>query len=80
MKTLLLFASSLMMVIPMHAQNVMTPQLLWQLGRVSAAGVTPDGQQVVYHVTVPDAMNNTSKTIAYAVPIAGGAASRVENE
>jgi dipeptidyl aminopeptidase/acylaminoacyl peptidase len=80
MKALLLFASSLVMVIPMHAQNFMTPQLLWQLGRVSAAGVTRDGQQVVYHVTVPDAVNNTSKTITYAVPVAGGDASLVQNE
>jgi dipeptidyl aminopeptidase/acylaminoacyl peptidase len=80
MKILLVFASSLTMVIPMKAQNAMTPQLLWQLGRVSAVGVTPDGQQVVYHVTTPDAESNTSKTITYSVPIAGGDASQVQNQ
>ena len=79
-KIVLLVALSLTVVYSIEAQNVMTPELLWQLGRVSAVGLTQDGRAVVYHVTVPNVADNTSKTTTYSVPIAGGAASVVANE
>src|SRR5690606_38262544 len=54
------------------AQDVMTPERLWQLGRLGAVGLTADGQQVIYRVTTPDIEQNTSRTITYALPVAGG--------
>lgn len=36
------------------AQGVMTPELLWSLGRVGAETVTPDGQHVIFGVTYYD--------------------------
>lgn len=54
------------------AQDRMTPELLWQLGRVSAAGISKDGKQVVYKVTTYDASENKSKTRIYAIPVTGG--------
>lgn len=56
-----------------RAQNVMTPETLWELGRVSAEGITPDGQKIVYRVSTPDIAANTSRVKTYAVPITGGA-------
>jgi len=57
-----------------QAQNVMTPERLWQLGRVSAVGLTPDGQQLIYSVSIPDVRENTSQVKTYSVPLAGGPA------
>jgi hypothetical protein len=37
------------------AQNKITPELLWKLGRVSAMGLSKDGKFVVYAVSTPDA-------------------------
>jgi hypothetical protein len=33
------------------AQNVMSPETLWKLGRVSALGISKDSKNVVYKVT-----------------------------
>lgn len=59
------------------AQNVMTPERLWQLGRVSAVGLTPDGQQVIYRVSTPDITTNKTNTVTYSVPLSGGDAREV---
>lgn len=54
------------------AQNVMTPELLWQLGRVSGLGITPDGKQVVYRVSIPSISEDKSVSKLYSIPIQGG--------
>ncbi|MEY4085244.1 MAG: hypothetical protein RL074_1031, partial [Bacteroidota bacterium] len=35
------------------AQNVMTPELLWKLGRISPLGISKDGKNIVYKVSTP---------------------------
>ncbi len=55
-----------------NAQKVMTPELLWQLGRVHAIGLTKDGKSVVYSVRTWHAAENTSSSKQYLVPIDGG--------
>jgi dipeptidyl aminopeptidase/acylaminoacyl peptidase len=54
------------------AQNVMTPELLWQLGRVNGVGITDDGEHVVYRVTTYDADADTSGSQLYTVPLDHG--------
>ena len=39
----------------LHAQKLMTPELLWQLGRVSGIGISKDEKSVVYNVSTPNA-------------------------
>jgi len=56
-----------------YAQNRMTPELLWQLGRVSGLNISPDGKQVVYSVSTPNISENKSSSKRYAIPLAGGA-------
>lgn len=60
------------------AQNRMTPELLWQLGRVSAVGISRDGKQMVYTVSTPSISENKSKVRRYAIPLNGGAAYETE--
>lgn len=58
----------------MHAiaQGVMTPEQLWQLGRVSAIGITPGGQELVYRVTTPVIAENSTKSKIYALRLPDG--------
>lgn len=54
------------------AQNVMTPDMLWQLGRVSGHGISKDGQYIVYSVSTPNAQENKSTSKTYMIPVEGG--------
>lgn len=62
------------------AQNLLTPELLWNLGRVSAKGISKDGKYVVFSVGIPDIAENKINSKTYKVPIAGGTAELVTNE
>ena len=61
------------------AQNKMTPELLWQLGRVGGIGISKDGKNVLYNVTIYDTQNDSSSTKAYMIPVSGGDAVVVSN-
>lgn len=61
------------------SQNVMTPEKLWQLGRVTALGITPDGQQVIYRVSTPMISENRTEAKTYSVPLSGGTPREVMN-
>src|SRR5882672_7214414 len=50
------------------AQNKMTPELLWKLGRVTALGISKDGKYVVYSVSTPDWQANKSSRKSYIIP------------
>ncbi|MFN4123231.1 MAG: S9 family peptidase [Flavobacteriales bacterium] len=73
--TLLLFI--FLLVFGAYAQNRMTPELLWKLGRLSAMGITRDGKSIIYSVSYPDVAENKSKKVLYSLPVAGGAASEI---
>ena len=55
-----------------NAQDVMTPETLWKLGRVTGLGLSKDGKNVVYKVTTPSVEENKSNTKYYTVAITGG--------
>ena len=54
------------------AQNVMTPELLWKLGRVSPLGISKDGKSIVYKVSIPSMEENKSNSKLYTIPVNGG--------
>ena len=56
----------------MSAQEVMTPEMLWQLGRVSPLGISKDGKSIIYKVSTPDMQENKSNSKVYSLPINGG--------
>lgn len=56
------------------AQQTMTPELLWQLGRVSGGAAGPDGSTVLYGVTRYDLAANKGNRDLYLIPAAGGEA------
>ncbi|QNL51533.1 S9 family peptidase [Olivibacter sp. SDN3] len=59
------------------AQQPLTPELLWQLGMVSAETVTPDGQSVIYGVTYYDLKENKSERNLFKIPLSGGSAQQL---
>ncbi|HRQ30253.1 MAG TPA: S9 family peptidase [Saprospiraceae bacterium] len=61
-----------------HRTDVMHPELLWKLGRVSAVGLTKDGKSVVYAVSVPDLDSNKFNTTYYLVSVKGGESKQIE--
>jgi dipeptidyl aminopeptidase/acylaminoacyl peptidase len=56
----------------MSAQEVMTPEMLWQLGRVSPLGISKDGKSIIYKVSTPDMQENKSNSKVYSLSINGG--------
>lgn len=54
------------------AQQVMTPELLWKLGRVNPVGITVDGKNLVYGVGTPNMGENKIETTYYSIPVGGG--------
>ncbi len=54
------------------AQQNLTPEMLWKLGRISPLGISKDGKNVIYSVSNPNAAENKSNKTTYMLPIAGG--------
>ncbi len=67
--TLTLFALSMNSVI---AQNVLTPELLWKLNRVSALGISKDGKNIIYKVSTPTVEENKLNSKYFFIPVEGG--------
>jgi len=51
---------------------IYTPELLWQLGRVSEAELSPDGTQILFGVTYYNIEKNTGNRDLYIMPATGG--------
>lgn len=58
-------------------QQLLTPEKLWQIGRVSALGLTRDQSAVIYSVATPDVAANKQIRKKYRLPLNGGAAVEV---
>lgn len=54
------------------AQQTLTPELLWELPRVGAPVVSPDGAQAVFTVTTYDIGANKGNTDLYLISVEGG--------
>ena len=78
MRRLAFSAIALLIAFGAFAQTVMTPETLWQLGRLSPVGMTLDGQQVIYRVSTPVISENRSIVRTYSIPLSGGNAKEVE--
>ena len=68
----ILLTTLTMMSLSAISQNVMTPETLWKLGRVTPLGISKDAKNVVYKVTIPSVEENKSNSKFYTVPVNGG--------
>lgn len=79
MKKSMVLIGLFLLVSVSFAQNVMTPELLWSLGRVSGVGISDDGKSVVYAVTKYDASSNDKQTNYFSIPTSGGTATEIDD-
>lgn len=73
----ILFITLTMMSLNAIAQNVMSPELLWKLGRVTVLGISKDGKNVVYKVSFPSIAENKLDSKLYTIPVNGGAPTEI---
>jgi dipeptidyl aminopeptidase/acylaminoacyl peptidase len=78
MKKILLITLT-MMSLSAISQNVLSPELLWKLGRVSPVGLSKDSKNIVYKVTTPSIEDNNSSSKYYTIPVTGGNATEVKD-
>ncbi len=62
-----------------YAQNQLTPELLYKLGRVNTIGLSKDKQNILYIVDVPNIEANAFNRKRYMIPITGGNATEIKN-
>jgi dipeptidyl aminopeptidase/acylaminoacyl peptidase len=55
-----------------NAQNKLTPEKLWQLGRVSSMGLSKNKQLIIYSVSTPNLQENRSNRKIYMIATSGG--------
>ncbi|MCB2407149.1 S9 family peptidase [Hymenobacter lucidus] len=60
-------------------QSVLTPEKLWQLGRLGEMQVSPDQKTVAFTVTRYSLTDNKGSADIYLVPVAGGAVRQLTN-
>ena len=79
MKKLLILTLFTMSVNAVLAQNLMSPELLWKLGRISPLGISKDEKNIIYKVSTPSVEENKSNSKYYSVPVNGGNAIEISD-
>lgn len=72
--TLALLANNLVI-----SQNLMTPEMLWKLNRVSGIGLSKDKKYVVYNVSTPNIETNKSSSKKYFVSLSDSKSYSIQN-
>ncbi|MEY3498791.1 MAG: hypothetical protein RL308_460 [Bacteroidota bacterium] len=73
----LLILTFITMSINAVAQNIMSPELLWKLGRLSPLGISKDEKNIIYKVSTPSVEENKSNSKYYSIPVIGGIATEI---
>lgn len=68
----LLASITCLMALSASAQEVLSPETLWKLVRVTPIGISKDGKQIVYKVSTPSVEENKSNSKFYTIPVQGG--------
>ncbi len=76
MKKLILILLTICVSNSLIAQQNLSIEKLWQLQRVSASGLSPDGKMVYYNVSTPNVAENKSANASMQIPVDGGKPTR----
>ena len=74
----LLFLILSTMSITASAQQIMSPEILWKLGRVTPLGISKDEKSIVYKVATPSVEENKINSKFYTIPRNGGAPTEIK--
>ena len=61
------------------AQNLITPEMLWKLNRVSGIGLSKDKKYVVYNVNTPNIETNKSSSKKYFISLSDSKSYPIQN-
>jgi len=67
---------------PFHTQinsNQLTPEILWQLGRVGTPLISPNKQQIAFTITYTNIAEDKNYTDIYTMPTQGGTIKQITN-
>ncbi|MEO8774339.1 MAG: S9 family peptidase [Gelidibacter sp.] len=64
----------------MLAQQKMTPELLWQVERLSVMGLDKDGSTLFYEAKTPNIQGNNFDSKYYKMPVTGGVALEIQKD
>jgi dipeptidyl aminopeptidase/acylaminoacyl peptidase len=78
-KHLLAFLAIIFTISAFAQKQVYTPELLWQLGRVSEATLSPDGTQILFGITYYDIEQNKGNRDLYVMSSNGGDYTQLTN-
>lgn len=62
------------------AQETMTSEALWQVKRVSPIGLSEDGQNLFYKVTIPNVEANNFDSKFFTMSVSGGKATEIQED
>ncbi|HUH36049.1 MAG TPA: S9 family peptidase [Moheibacter sp.] len=79
MKSKLLLMLTMAFFTKTYAQDMMTPELLWEVKRIQPIGISQDGKELVYSVTEYDVEGAQKTTKNYRMPVGGGKAQEIED-
>ena len=77
-RILTVLVASLLALPALFAQERMTPELLWKLGRVSLMDVSPDGKTVLFSVRHYDVNENSGSSKSYSLDVKSGQVSALD--
>ena len=72
MKPILTFLFAISLTTLSFSQSLMTPELLWELGRVSSPILSEDGKAIYFTIRYYDLEENKGQSQIYTLPIKGG--------
>ncbi len=72
MKYILLLTGFSLSLFSLQAQNKLTPEQLWKLGRVSGLGMSKNNEYLIYSVSTPNLAENKSARKFYLIARNGG--------
>ncbi len=72
MKKIILILSVMLSSSLMVGQQTMTPELLWQVKRLSVMGLNQDGSTIFFKVKTPNIEGNDFDTKYFKMPVSGG--------
>lgn len=80
MKRIALLFGLFLSVLLVQGQEVMTPERLWQVERLSVLGLNDEGNQLYYRVSVPNMETNSFDYSYFKIPTTGGEAEKITKE
>lgn len=80
MKLYIFLISTILFVTFTQAQqNMMTPELLWKLKRLSPIGISKDGKNVIFTTTEYKVAEGEKISKKYSIPVNGGTAAEIQD-